>query len=86
MPEDNEEVEYFGYGPHESYIDKHLNVRIGKYLTTVDEMFENYLMPQENGSRFGTEWVIISNELGMGLKFTGCPNFSLMLHIIHLKT
>jgi beta-galactosidase len=76
MPEDNEEVEYFGYGPHESYIDKHLSVRIGKYLTTVDEMFENYLMPQENGSRFGTEWVIISNELGMGLKFTGCPNFS----------
>ncbi|HHY23166.1 MAG TPA: DUF4981 domain-containing protein, partial [Clostridiaceae bacterium] len=76
MPEDNEEVEYFGYGPHESYIDKHLSVRIGKYLATVDEMFENYLMPQENGSRFGTEWAIISNELGMGLKFTGCPNFS----------
>ena len=77
MPKGNEEVEYFGYGPHESYIDKRQSVRIGKYLITVDDMFENYLMPQENGSRFGTEWAIISNELGMGLKFTGCPDFSL---------
>lgn len=76
MPEGNGEVEYFGYGPHESYIDKCQSVRKGKYLTTVDEMFENYLMPQENGSRFGTEWAIISNEQGMGLKFIGCPEFS----------
>jgi len=76
MPEGNEEVEYFGYGPHESYIDKRQSARVSKYLTTVDEMFENYLVPQENGSRYGTEWAIISNEQGMGLKFIGCPNFS----------
>jgi len=76
MPQGNEEVEYFGYGPHDSYIDKRQSVRKGKYLTTVDNMFENYLMPQENGSRFGTEWAIVSNEQGMGLKFTGCPEFS----------
>jgi len=49
---------------------------MGKYLTTVDDMFENYLMPQENGSRYGTLWAVVSNEQGMGLKFTGCPSFS----------
>ncbi|MDF2923773.1 MAG: glycoside hydrolase [Paenibacillaceae bacterium] len=70
MPAGNEEVEYFGFGPHESYNDKRHSVRKGKYLLTVDEMFENYVMPQENGSRYGTEWAIVSNELGMGLKFT----------------
>jgi beta-galactosidase len=70
MPRTTEEVEYFGYGPHESYMDKRQSVVKGKYLTTVDELFENYLMPQENGSRYGTEWAIISNELGMGLKLT----------------
>ncbi len=70
MPQGTEEVEYFGYGPHESYIDKRRSVRKGKYLTTVDELFENYLMPQENGSRYGTKWVIVSNEQGMGLKLT----------------
>jgi beta-galactosidase len=70
MPPGNEEVEYYGYGPHESYIDKRVSVKKGKYLFTVDEMFENYIKPQENGSRYGTEWAIVSNAQGMGLKFT----------------
>jgi beta-galactosidase len=77
MPEGNEVVEYFGYGPHESYVDKCLSVKVGKYASTVDDMFENYVKPQENGSRYQTEWAIVSNEHGMGLKFIGCPEFSL---------
>lgn len=76
MPKGAEEVEYFGNGPHESYIDKRQSVRVGKYLTTVDDMFENYLVPQENGSRYGTKWCAITNELGMGLKFAGSEDFS----------
>ncbi len=76
MPAGNEEVEYFGLGPHESYMDKRQSVRKGSYLLTVDEMFENYVMPQENGSRYGTEWAIVSNEQGMGLKFTADGEFS----------
>jgi beta-galactosidase len=70
MPAGNEEVEYFGYGPHESYMDKRQSVKKGKYLLTVDEMFQSYVMPQENGSRYGTEWAVVSNELGMGLRFS----------------
>lgn len=76
MPKGTEEVEYFGYGPHESYIDKRQSVKKGKYLLTVDDMFENYIMPQENGSRYGTEWAVVSNELGMGLKFSSEQQFS----------
>ncbi|HYE83417.1 MAG TPA: glycoside hydrolase family 2 TIM barrel-domain containing protein [Clostridia bacterium] len=76
MPEGNEEVEYFGNGPHENYIDKRQSVVKGKYLTTVDKMFENYLMPQENGSRCGMEWVVISNAQGMGLRFASDSEFS----------
>nr|WP_284703640.1 glycoside hydrolase family 2 TIM barrel-domain containing protein [Clostridium swellfunianum] len=76
MPEGNEEVEYFGNGPHENYIDKKHSTRIGKYLTTVDGMFENYLRPQENGSRCENDWLIVSNEQGMGLKFIAASGFS----------
>ncbi|MBZ9686746.1 DUF4981 domain-containing protein [Clostridium estertheticum] len=76
LPKSNEEVEYFGNGPHESYVDKCQSVKKGRYLTTVDNMFENYLVPQENGSRYDTEWCTITNELGMGLKFTSSENFS----------
>ncbi|KKO54130.1 glycoside hydrolase family 2 TIM barrel-domain containing protein [Paenibacillus sp. DMB20] len=76
MPQGNEEVEYFGYGPHESYIDKRCSVRLGKYLQRVDDMFVPYIMPQENGSRYGTEWAAVTNELGMGLRFEGDRPFS----------
>lgn len=76
MPSSNEEVEYFGMGPHESYVDKRHSVRMGKYLLKVNDMFEPYIMPQENGSRYGTKWAIVSNKLGMGLMFSGDEDFS----------
>ncbi|MEF2967335.1 glycoside hydrolase family 2 TIM barrel-domain containing protein [Paenibacillus sp. M1] len=76
MPAGTEEVEYFGNGPHESYIDKSQSTIKSKYLTTVDELFTPYIMPQENGSHNNTDWVIVTNEQGMGLKFTGSGAFS----------
>lgn len=76
MPSGMEEVEYSGFGPHESYIDKRQSVRRGQFLTTVDGMFENYIMPQENGSRYGTEWAVVSNAQGMGLRFSAPDGFS----------
>lgn len=72
----NEEVEYFGFGPHGSYVDKQQSVRKGKYLLRVDDMFEPYVMPQENGSRFGTEKAAVTSELGMGLAFSAAAPFS----------
>jgi beta-galactosidase len=76
MPEGNENVEYFGYGPHESYIDKRRSTRNGKYVSTVDTMFENYLKPQENGSHYKTDWALVTNAQGIGLLFVGMDDFS----------
>lgn len=76
MPKGSEEVAYYGFGPHESYVDKRHSNRKGRYATTVDEMFEPYIMPQENGSRYGTEWAVVSNRLGMGLRFAAPSAFS----------
>lgn len=76
MPRGNEFVEFFGYGPHESYIDKHRSTYKGRFATTVSEMHEDYLRPQENGSHFGTEWAMVTNALGMGLLFVGMDDFS----------
>ncbi|NBD24015.1 glycoside hydrolase family 2 TIM barrel-domain containing protein [Paenibacillus glycinis] len=76
MPEGSEAVEYLGYGPHESYVDKRRSVRRGKFRTTVDGLFESYVMPQENGSRYGTEWAAVTNALGMGLRLEAPDRFS----------
>jgi beta-galactosidase len=72
-----EEVEYYGFGPHESYADKRISARIGKYSTSVNDMFEDYIKPQENGSRYGTEWASVTNRQGMGLRFEAPQPFSL---------
>ena len=55
-------VEYLGYGPGESYVDKHHSTYFGKFISTVDELFENYYFPQENGSHFGCHKVDINSK------------------------
>ena len=54
-------VEYFGYGPYESYVDKHRASRLGVYAQTVDAMHEDYIMPQENSSHWGTRYVTVTD-------------------------
>ena len=52
-----ENVKYYGYGPYESYSDKHLASSLGEFEATVNAMHEDYIKPQENGSHFGTRYV-----------------------------
>ena len=45
-----EDVSYFGFGPYENYIDKNSSCYLGRFNSTVSEMHEDYIKPQENGS------------------------------------
>lgn len=53
VPKDMEQVAYYGYGPHESYQDKHNYCYLGEFTDSISDMFVDYIRPQENGSRFG---------------------------------
>ena len=55
------DVSYYGYGPTESYCDKHQACRIGTYSAKVCEMYEPYIRPQENSSHFGTKRLTVTN-------------------------
>ncbi|MCF0241073.1 MAG: hypothetical protein HUK25_00455, partial [Treponema sp.] len=55
------ELSFYGYGPHESYLDKHRSTYKGIFNSKISDMHEPYVKPQENGSHFGTDWVSISN-------------------------
>ncbi|MGN1366577.1 MAG: glycoside hydrolase family 2 TIM barrel-domain containing protein [Victivallis vadensis] len=46
-----EELEYFGRGPFENYIDRNRAAFVGRYATTVAETYVDYILPQENGNR-----------------------------------
>jgi beta-galactosidase len=69
-------ADYFGYGPHESYVDKHRSTWKGRFTQRVDTMHEEYLKPQENGSHYRTEWAQITDDTGIGMLFVGMDEFS----------
>ena len=58
------DVRYFGFGPFESYVDKHCASVKHMYSATVPAMHEDYLMPQENGSHWNCDFVSIAGPLG----------------------
>ena len=64
LPKAYENVTYFGYGPDESYADKRRACRLGLFRTTVDELFTDYIRPQENGSHCGCSYLKLFGKEG----------------------
>lgn len=75
LPRDFCEVEYFGYGEHESYIDKHRSCYIGNFRADISAMFEDYIRPQENSSHYGCTRMSVSDG-GRALGFVNPEGFS----------
>jgi beta-galactosidase len=78
MPEGFEKVTFYGAGPHENYRDRLRSAAIGRYETTVDDMFVPYLRTQDCGNRSNVRWFTMSNHNGVGMMFVagGLMNFS----------
>lgn len=62
LPKAMNRAEYFGYGPYESYIDKHQASYIGRFTSDVSAMHEDYLRPQENGSHYNCDYVSVADD------------------------
>ncbi|MCG7309422.1 glycoside hydrolase family 2 TIM barrel-domain containing protein [Brachybacterium sp. ACRRE] len=53
VPGDLDDVQYTGYGPHESYPDTGGGTTFATYRSSVTDLQTRYVMPQENGNRAG---------------------------------
>ena len=76
LPKGMDKATYFGYGPHESYQDKHRASYLGIFDTTAAANHEDYIKPQENGSHWGCEWVRVSDGQCGGLTATAAEPLS----------
>ena len=76
MPENFNEVEYYGRGPVENYADRNHSTLIGKYRQTVAEQFYPYIRPQETGTKTDLRWWRVLHISGNGLQFVGDAPFS----------
>ena len=71
MPKEFTQIEYYGKGPHENYIDRAYGQNLGIWNQTVAEQFWGYVRPQENGTKTGVRYWNITNKSGKGLRFEG---------------
>lgn len=64
LPATMNNVEYFGRGPGENYIDRASGSKVGLYKTTAEDMYFPYVRPQENGHRTDTRWIALTGNKG----------------------
>lgn len=73
----NEHIEYFGMGEHENYVDMCHHAKMGLYKSTVSDQYVPYVRPQEHGNHTKTKLLRITNDIGVGIEFTGeCFEFN----------
>ena len=75
LPETMEQVSYYGMGPNDSYQDKHRASWHGEFTAAVDELNEDYIRPQENGSHWDCDFVTLAGE-GLSLTAVSPKSFS----------
>jgi beta-galactosidase len=69
-----EQVEWFGTGPDEAYIDTRAAAAVGKYSASVDQLQTPYVRPQENGHRIDTRWAVLTGADGRNLRIEADPS------------
>jgi evolved beta-galactosidase subunit alpha len=57
-----DQVSWRGLGQHENYVDSCQSAYPGVFTRTVDELFVNYVMPQENGDHMECDWVSLNSN------------------------
>jgi beta-galactosidase len=68
-------MEYFGRGPWENYIDRKTSALISRYSGKVSEQSFLYVRPQENNYKTDIRWFRLTDETGNGLMVIGKPVF-----------
>ena len=53
---------YVGFGPTESYVDKHIAGEYGYYVSSAEENYDyEYIRPQESGSHYACKYLAVRN-------------------------
>ena len=69
MPKQYNQVEYYGRGPVENYIDRNNSEFIGVYKNAVQNEYYEYVRPQESGNHTDVRWFSVIDNNGNGLQF-----------------
>jgi beta-galactosidase len=73
LPVNFDNLEYFGRGPHENYVDRNRSAFVANYSGKVADQYFKYVRPQENGYKTDVRWFELRNENGVGIRVSGEP-------------
>ena len=77
MPGNYSDLEFFGNGPWENYIDRNSSATVGLYRQSVNEQYHyGYVRSQESGTHTGLRYLRITDPDGTGLEINSNLNFS----------
>jgi beta-galactosidase len=76
LPDDFQEMEWFGRGPFENYPDRKTGAKTGIYQTTVEEDYVPYIIPQDYGNRCDVHWFELRDGEGRGLHISADQLFN----------
>ena len=77
MPARYDRVVYYGRGAHENYADRLSSADLGLYEQRVaDQYHDEYVRPQESGTKGGLRWWTVADSAGTGLTILADAPFS----------
>ncbi|NLO70823.1 MAG: DUF4981 domain-containing protein [Porphyromonadaceae bacterium] len=69
-----ENFTWYGYGPHENYIDRKSSVSIGLWNSTVTDQLVNYPYPQESGNKEDVQALRLTDSKNRGITIKALDN------------
>ncbi|WP_282136382.1 glycoside hydrolase family 2 TIM barrel-domain containing protein [Seonamhaeicola maritimus] len=75
IPDDYKNTSFYGKGPWENYLDRKRSTIVDEFNFKTDDLFYNYVRPQENGNRSDVRWLELTSNKKKGLKIIGLPEF-----------
>lgn len=86
MPKQYDQLNYFGRGPWENYVDRKASAFVDLYRSSVKDQYVQYVRPQENGYKTDVRWAALTNQAGNGLLIVAdSPKQGLGMSVLHME-
>lgn len=64
-------IEWYGYGPDDSYVDTVQGTKLEVYTSTAKESLKSYVILQDSGNKYGVRWMEVVDSKIIGFKIVG---------------
>jgi hypothetical protein len=62
LPQGYEQIQWYGKGPQESYIDRNSGAYVGLYSSTAEKDFYPFMEPQDTGNKTDVRWIALTKQ------------------------